>query len=1193
LGARRSREPEPQYAQTNVRLRGIFTIRRTTDRTPEAIELKIQHPSHIEVINHLADDPRFALPVSALANLRQRASDALVHIVGSVHSQQPGSAIVLRDDTGQIEVLSGQSLPCRIGESVEAVGYPEIVGTEWKLRAGLYRPCKVAPAPGSTEATPGLSSIHLAARVLALTAAEAERRYPVELAGVVTWAHPDAPFFFIQDSSGGIGILRGADPARTYQPGRSVVVRGVSGMGNFAPAVVAESIQKDGDMPLPRAESISLEHALTGRAEAQLVELAGLVRAIHRGSPWNRLELTTSAGDFFALLPAADTLPDVVGAVVRVRGVCAAETDAQRRLHGIRLWVRSPEDIQIEEPAPRDLFALPAESLAELGRFGAPQSSSRRVRLSGTVLAQLPGRWIQIQDGDISLRVLARDPATFAPGERIEAVGYLDRKGGRRVLREAVCRTAGTGRSPVPVSCAGNASAAPELDGRLVVAEGQLLNVIRAGGETRLDILAPGGVFAVVAEQPVAEGCKLHSDIAITGLMDVVYDEHGQPAGFHVRPRAASDVALLHSPSWFTARRLLGIAATLGLGVGLALLWVAALHRRVKQQTDQIREQMRREAHLEAELQRATRLESLGLLAGGIAHDFNNLLTVIIGNLSMVTLGSDLEPEAKGHVSAASRATLRARDLTQQLLTFAKGGSPVRTALSLAELVQEVADFVLRGTAVDCEFTYASDLWPAHVDKSQISQVVQNLVINAVQAMPQGGHIRIDLCNEEVAPNASRLLAPGRYLHMTIADTGSGIAPDVLPRIFDPYFTTKKTGNGIGLATVFSIVRKHGGHITVESTVGTGTTFHLHLPASDEPLGSAVPRQLTVDTATLSGRVLLMDDEPDIRRLAAQMMQHLGLEVHSVADGAAPRRAEYARALRDGRATTSSSSISPCPVAWAACRPSGSCARPTPKSAPSSPAATRRTRSWPPTASTVSAPSSRNRTGSTSSPARSAPSCATPPRRPTSTAPARFRDHGIETHAAPRSAPRTSFRQRGHAAVAGQQYVATDDRHLDSAIAIPHDNLQHPFAQWIILLAEHRHDELGQIDVGLASGILPPQRAHLSVHRHLPIGTHGAHIACHIHTARGVRHRVGQENQRPHLATHAQGIQPRRLWHFVQQRPAMGLPPRIRRDDHRRAEPVLHPAPLAILRLRGPRCRGRLLRRTGSRQRRTGGDDQT
>jgi signal transduction histidine kinase/CheY-like chemotaxis protein len=893
-------EPEPQFAQTNIRLRGIFTIRRTTDRKADSIELKIQHPSHIEILGRLADDPRFTRPVSALSTLPQRSPDTLVHIVGSVRSQQPGSALVLRDDTGQIEVLSGQSLPCRIGESVEAIGYPEISGTEWKLRAGLYRPCKSQPATDAPSATPGLSTLHLAAQVLELTAAEAERRYPVELTGVVTWAHPDAPFFFIQDSSGGIAILRSDDPARTLQPGRSVVIRGISSMGSFAPAVVAENIRKTGDMPLPRAESISLEHALTGRAEAQLVEIGGLVRAIHRERLWNRIELTTSAGDFFALLPAADALPDVVGAVVRVRGVCAAETDAQRRLRGIRLWVRSPEDIQIEEAAPRDLFALPAQSLAELGRFGAPQSLAHRVRLSGTVLAQLPGRWVQIQEGDISLRVLARDPAPFAPGERIEAVGYLDRKGGRRVLREAVCRAAGTGPSPAPARFGGSVSEASALDGRLVVAEGQLLDSIRTGDETRMNLLSTGGVFGVVAECPLAAKLALHSEVAITGLMDVVYDEQGQPAGFHVRPRTAADVALLNTPSWFTPHRLLGIAAALGFCIGLALLWVAALHRRVKQQTDQIREQVQREARLEGELQRATRLESLGLLAGGIAHDFNNLLTVIIGNLSMVTLGSDLEPEAKGHVGAASRATLRARDLTQQLLTFAKGGSPVRTALSLTDLVQEVADFVLRGTGVDCEFTYASDLWPAHVDKGQISQVVQNLVINAIQAMPDGGHIRIDLRNEEIAADSSRLLAPGHYLHMSIADTGSGIAPEVLPRIFDPYFTTKKTGNGIGLATVFSIVRKHGGHITVESTVGTGTTFHLHLPASDETPATSAPHQLTVDTATLSGRVLLMDDEPEIRRLAGQMMQHLGLEVHCVADGAAAA-AEYSRALRDGR----------------------------------------------------------------------------------------------------------------------------------------------------------------------------------------------------------------------------------------------------------------------------------------------------
>ncbi len=893
-------EPEPRLDHSTIRLRGVFTVMRSIDGRPTAIEFKVQNPSHIQILHRLEDDPRFAAPVSTIAALRQRPRDAFVHIIGSVRGQQPGTTLTLRDDTGQIEVLSGQSIPCRIGETAEAIGYPEIVGTEWKLRTALYRPYRLDAVTETIPPSPGLPVLRVASRVLELSAKEAEQHYPVEISGVVTWARPDAPFLFIQDSCGGIGVERGESRAPAYEPGRNVYVRGSTAMGEFAPAVVAETIRKAGDMPLPKAEVVSLEHALTGRAEAQWIELRGLVREIHHESPWNRFEVATAAGDFAALLPAAEEYPAVTGAVVRIRGVCTADTDRQRRIRGVRLWLRSPEDIQIEEAAPKDVFALPIQSLAELGRFGAPQSSEHRVRLAGVVLAQLPGRWVQIQDGDVSLRVLSREKTPLAPGQRIEAVGYLNRRGGRMVLREAAVRLSGTGDQPVPLRFAGAAADATSLDGRLVMTEGLLINTARQGDETRMNLHAAGGLVSVFSERPVATGFPLQSRISVTGLMDIIYDEQAQPAGFRVRPRDTEDVVLLQRPSWFTPQRMLAIAAALGLGVGLALLWIAALRRRVQQQTGQIREQMQREAHLEAELQRATRLESLGLLAGGIAHDFNNLLTVVIGNLSMATLGSNLDPEAKDHVHAASRATMRARDLTQQLLTFAKGGSPVRTALSLPDLVQEVAEFVLRGTGVDCEFSFSTNLWPAHVDKGQISQVVQNLVINAVQSMPGGGHIRIDLLNEEVEPGASRLLAPGRYLHMSITDTGSGIPPEVLPRIFDPYFTTKKTGNGIGLATVYSIVRKHGGHITVDSTVGTGTTFHLHLPASDDTPAPAETRVLSTNTATLSGRVLLMDDEPDIRRLATQMMQHLGLEVHSVADGAAAAE-EYARALRDGR----------------------------------------------------------------------------------------------------------------------------------------------------------------------------------------------------------------------------------------------------------------------------------------------------
>jgi signal transduction histidine kinase/ActR/RegA family two-component response regulator len=516
------------------------------------------------------------------------------------------------------------------------------------------------------------------------------------------------------------------------------------------------------------------------------------------------------------------------------------------------------------------------------------------------VLAQLPGRWIQIQDGDVSLRVLGGSGAPTYPGRQIEAVGYLNRKGGRMILREAVYRDIGEGRLPAPQPFAGTLAEAVSLDGQLVTASGLLLSRILPAEETRMTLHSPAGLFAVTAEHPVASGLPLQSQITVTGLMDISYDEQGQPTSFRVRLRSSDDVVLVQRPSWLTRGRMLALATALGLGVGLALLWVAALRRRVHRQTGQIREQMQREAHLEAELQRATRLESLGLLAGGIAHDFNNLLTIIIGNLSMASLGKTVDREVRDNVLAASRATMRARDLTQQLLTFAKGGSPVRSTLALPELVRDVTEFVLRGSAVDCEFRFMPGLWPAHADKGQISQVVQNLVINAVQAMPEGGHVHLTLANDEIAADESRVLAPGRYLRLEISDTGAGIAPDVLPRIFDPYFTTKQTGSGIGLATVYSIARKHGGHITVDSALGVGTTFRLWLPASNSAPDAAPPPEADTNAASLSGRVLLMDDEADIRALASQMMQHLGLYVHCVADGTAAVD-EYSRALRDSR----------------------------------------------------------------------------------------------------------------------------------------------------------------------------------------------------------------------------------------------------------------------------------------------------
>jgi PAS domain S-box-containing protein len=287
----------------------------------------------------------------------------------------------------------------------------------------------------------------------------------------------------------------------------------------------------------------------------------------------------------------------------------------------------------------------------------------------------------------------------------------------------------------------------------------------------------------------------------------------------------------------------------------------------------------------EEELKRASRLESIGILAGGIAHDFNNILTVIMGNITLAQLDAEALSTVDRYLREAERATLRARDLTQQLLTFAKGGDPVRSAVLLPEIIREITEFALHGSRVKCDFDLPDGLWPADADKGQLGQVVQNLVINAVQAMPEGGTIRIAAANETVAVDTQRPLAPDDYVHVSVADTGTGIKAEHLAKIFDPYFTTKQQGSGLGLTTAYSIIRKHQGHIEVVSELGHGTTFHFWLPAMRENQ-MEIPEDRNEVMAPIGGRVLFMDDEKTIVAITGMLLKRLGFEVEVACDGA-------------------------------------------------------------------------------------------------------------------------------------------------------------------------------------------------------------------------------------------------------------------------------------------------------------------
>ncbi|MEW6594529.1 MAG: PAS domain S-box protein [Thermodesulfobacteriota bacterium] len=301
---------------------------------------------------------------------------------------------------------------------------------------------------------------------------------------------------------------------------------------------------------------------------------------------------------------------------------------------------------------------------------------------------------------------------------------------------------------------------------------------------------------------------------------------------------------------------------------------------------------------LAEELLKRQRIESIEVLAGGIAHDFNNLLTAVLGNISLAKRHLDPGHPAWERLTETEKASRRAQHLTRQLLAFAKGGAPVKVATSAREVICDSASFPLAGTRVRCAFELAEDLLPLEADPGQIGQVIQNIVLNAAQSMPEGGTVTIRAGNFQAAPGALPGLPAGPYVRIEIIDHGHGIPREDLGRVFDPYFTSKESGSGLGLTVAEAIIGKHGGRITVDSEPGRGTTFTLLLPATEKcPLCPAGPGRQ--DPPHLGkARVLLMDDEKMVRDLAAAMLQHFGLEVETAENGQ-----EAVRAYRQAMAT--------------------------------------------------------------------------------------------------------------------------------------------------------------------------------------------------------------------------------------------------------------------------------------------------
>jgi PAS domain S-box-containing protein len=303
--------------------------------------------------------------------------------------------------------------------------------------------------------------------------------------------------------------------------------------------------------------------------------------------------------------------------------------------------------------------------------------------------------------------------------------------------------------------------------------------------------------------------------------------------------------------------------------------------------------------NLEEELFRVRKLESIGILASGIAHDFNNILTGIITNLFVAKMQIDKDSEACALMTETEKAAFKASTLTNQLLAFSKEGAPVKIVASMREIVQDSVGFFLSGSNVDYRLEFDDDLWNVEIDRGQIDQVLQSIIRNADEAMPDGGTILISINNLDLAAKSTLPLAAGKYVSVTIYDEGPGVAQEDLERFFDPYFSHQHKGTGLGLAAAYAIVSKHKGHISVSSQLGTGTTVSIFLPACErvsEGAGDDENEEGQEGPSDVRGKILLMDDEEIVRKSGSKLMVALGYDVSTCSNGEeAVRMFEQAR----------------------------------------------------------------------------------------------------------------------------------------------------------------------------------------------------------------------------------------------------------------------------------------------------------
>ncbi|MCS7336738.1 MAG: HAMP domain-containing histidine kinase [Verrucomicrobiae bacterium] len=766
-----------------IRLKGIYVPQFDADGNLSELVLWVSTPEDIEPVGSLGTDPRFALPLTKSADILPHGpTNQMVRVEGTVRRHEPGKWIAIWDGTGLVTVSSKQLYPVRIGDRIEAIGYPDVIGVDKRLRRGLYRLQSPDKLAGAQPDTSPVLPLRAAEQVRYLSEEEAGRGLPVELRGVVTWWHKQTGFAYIEDASGGVQVLNPhwVDPD-SWKPGTIVILRGETCAGEYAPAITNAVAWRDGWWALGPGKPITLEQAMTGAEDGRWIEISGYVRSVNYVDGLINLRMSTSTGEFDVWTPATHPLDWLKGSIVRVRGVCAAVANKRRQLTGIQVFCPEPGRLIVEVPAPEDPFAVPQRAIVDLRRFNMESALHKRVRTSGTVTLHVPGQYLYIQDANEGLLILSEQTEPLQLGEVVDVVGFPGNQGRRFLLREAVYRRTGRTNALAPIQLTQYEAVNADLEGLLVRSEGTLAHVVNAAPETQLLIQTAHAMFRAILDQSDARStAQLQrlprgARVAITGVYEVNADEYGKPRAFILRLRGPTDVSVLKKPPVWTTPRLKRVA--LGTGVLLlgALCWNATMARknrelqlaraalqaanaeleeRVRERTRELQDQVaaKEQAYKQLEqaqqsLMQASRRAGMAEVATSVLHNVGNVLNSV--NISISMLNERLQQLRVENVTRAAQLLKKPSEELSRFLTDDPKGR------SLPEYLEKLGE------------TLTQDKHALQAEVKTLMKSVEHIkvIVSMQQSLAKKGGVLEQVDITELVEDAIQVTAPAYDRH--------------------------------------------------------------------------------------------------------------------------------------------------------------------------------------------------------------------------------------------------------------------------------------------------------------------------------------------------------------------------------------------------------------------------------------------